>query len=90
MGQVLLWATRSLSLSVDNTELCALQSLALLIGREIFDITLQFFLCSLFFSLSLTHTHDFSLQGHYVGFVSVWRDRVEKIERSFTGSSLLF
>lgn len=64
---------------VDNEDFCELQSLALVIGREIFDITLQFLLCSLF-SLSLTHTHDFSLQGHHVGFVSVWGDREQKIK----------
>lgn len=41
---------------VDNKDFCELQSLALVMGREIFDITLHFLLCSLF-SLSLSHTH---------------------------------
>lgn len=62
-------------ITVDNKELCELQSLALMIGREIFAVF------PLFFVLSLSHnTHNFSLREHYVGFVSVWGDRVEKIK----------
>lgn len=66
-------------ISADNEDFCELQSLALVIGREIFDITLQFLLCSLF-SLSLSHTHDFPLQGHHVGFVSLCGHGEQKIK----------
>lgn len=47
-----------------------------MIGRDVFDIILQFFFCSLFFFLS--HTSS-PYEDHCAGFVSVWGERVEKI-----------